>query len=257
MDRQTLLPRDAMPGIGPWRIEHPLAETLIYRGAALDQDIRFMTLAQAIGSLPVVVAGDHTSKSCALAVARFDVGEVTFLVRDNFYDLNLAVFAPRLPVEVPLETFYQTHDWAWYLGQIARSEGYSWRGWTPEEIADPRIGRVQVKAQHGSNTYWSEKKWDEKERWQRRMTDPAWHGRDWSDPLVVVGEMGPGCSFAVITKAFAQGMPVDLLPYPQDRHQFIVTTSWDLVEGQMRAVLEDREAGTAEGRAETIHLAGG
>lgn len=226
------------PTLQGWRAQNPLSDNLVYAPSALACDKAFEELAQHFGGKAVVV-GEHVSKSCKLPVVGFYVGLTTFIVRDNFYDLNLGVTAID-PVTLPLGLVGEVHDWDWYLEQIARKRGYSFKGWTDEEMEDPRILRVSVTHPQG-NSYWSTCTGEEKDWWALRMTDPTWHGRGWGSPLILEGEMGPGAKFVVANQAFQQGFNAHFPYYARGTSRFVLTTDWTRIRDQITAILATQE----------------
>ena len=197
-----------------WLSENPVRPEMLWKGSAQAQFEKFQAFAERMTpGEPLTVISTHTSKSIPLPVVSLRLNHGFIVLRDNFYDINMSFlwdFAPDLD----LEDVYPSQDWDWYLEKISRCEGYTWRGWSEEEIADPRILRVQVRPSRGEgNLYWKEVKGDVKDRWVQRFESTAWFTRDWASgtKLLVKGEMGPGCKFFYAENAFAQGM--ENLPY--------------------------------------------
>ena len=84
---------------------------------------------------------------------------------------------------------------------VSKARNYSWREWTDEQMNTPGLLALSDDAPS-----YMVKRPDEKARWVRRMTDPAWY-RDWSsDKLVWEGEFGPGVTMWVQDHPFMQGI---------------------------------------------------
>ena len=187
-------------------ITHPIRDTMLWKEAALGQLKNFELLAESFGVKPNVIA-THTSKSIDLPVVMLELRGGTVVIRDNFHDVNVAIawrddFTSRLLASA----LYPTHDWDWYLNEVARSRNYSYRGWTDEEMDDPRILRVQVTNVNG-HVYMSEVRGEKKDRWIRRLTDPAWYEHDWaSGYLIADGPLGPDCKLRRLDCCFLEGM---------------------------------------------------
>lgn len=193
---------------------------MIWRGAALEQIDAFEAMASRLG-VELEAIGKHTSKSIALPVVKLSINGSDFVMRDNFYDVNLLVKA-REPVRLTLPEFftgiYEPLDWAWYLNEIARARGYSWSQYTDEEMDDPRILRARI-------TYDQVKSPEEKDRWIKRMSDPAWWSNDWSGgELTWDGSFEPGVAIFSQRHPYAEGIQCDGVPtkYVQGLNSFIV-----------------------------------
>lgn len=225
-----------------WKAENTIRNEMNWKSAAEAQFEFFAKLAFEFGGDEPRVVGTHTSKSIILPVVEIEGKHGRFLLRDNFYDINLCVvwdFAPA----IHLSDVYPTLDWDWYTEQIERCAGYSWKGWSEEELADPRILRVQR-----PNGTWNEVLGAEKDRWNKRLEDPEWYGRDWSGgELIAEGSMGPDVKLYRVDKAFLQGLdrvaPFEALePFRPGRSSFAVATSRDAVGPLMHKI---EEAGRA------------
>ncbi len=190
-----------------------VAPQMLWRGAALDQIDKFERTVVALAKrlrVTAEVVGSHRSKSIDLPVVMIstDVGE--FTLRDNFHDINLMAVL-RSPATLSLEQFFagiqEPLTWDWYLAEVERARGYSWREWSDEEMNDPRILRVRDK-RAGVDMWW-EKKGDEKDRWLNRLASPAWYNRDWSSgEFTWDGDFGPGVKLFRQDHAFAEGIKV-------------------------------------------------
>lgn len=189
-----------------------IRDTMLWKEAALDQLVRFEALAGRLG-VPLTVAGSHTSKSISLPVVRLFVNNNIFLLRDNFGDVNLCVLSHSkigLSFSEMLDGVCKVLDWDWYLGEIAKCRGYTWDYFTDEEMDDPRILRV-VKPHKRGNPGDKPIEWtvraDQKDRWLKRMIDPAWYCKDWSSGMICwEGEFGPGVKLFVQHHPFAEGI---------------------------------------------------
>lgn len=79
--------------------------------------------------------------------------------------------------------------------------------------------------------------WGAKQRWIKRMKDPAWYSRDWSSStLIPVGQMP--CDFYRVDRAGQEGM-YEAVPHgatsewkPGSR-EFSFSTRWDRVQQQI------------------------
>lgn len=187
-------------------ITRPIRDTMLWREAALDQLKNFEQLATSFSVKPTVIA-THTSKSIGLPVVMLELKGGTVVIRDNFHDVNVAIawrngFSSRLLAS----GLFPAHDWEWYLNEINRKRNYTYRGWTDEEMDDPRILRVGVITPSG-HAHWSEVRGDAKDRWIDRLIDVSWYAKDWSSGYIVTdGPMGPGCKFRVMQRCFLPGM---------------------------------------------------
>lgn len=184
---------------------------MLWKEAALHQLRDFSALSKRLNK-PAIVVGSHTSKSIPLPVVKFTIDGYRFFLRDNFYGVNLCVLAPS-PIDVPIAELFsgiiEPKDWNWYLGEIARCRGYSWKYFSDEEMDDPRILRVFRPPEHSYDG--APREWDcdkaEKDRWLKRMTDPEWYYKDWShSKLSWDGEFGPGVQIFFQGHAFLEGI---------------------------------------------------
>jgi hypothetical protein len=190
-----------------------VAPEMFWRGAALDQIDKFEKTVAALAKrlrVTAEVVGSHRSKSIDLPVVKLSTDAGEFTMRDNFYDINLMAVL-RGPSTLSLKQLFadiqEPLTWEWYLAEIDRARNYSWREWTDEEMNDPRILRVRDK-RDGTNMWW-EKKSDEKDRWQNRMSNPAWYNRDWaSNEITWDDAFGPGVELFCQGHAYAEGIKV-------------------------------------------------
>lgn len=205
---------------------------MLWRGAALEQINELEKAVAALATrfrVTAEVVGSHRSKSIDLPVVKFSTDAGQFTLRDNFHDINLMAI-PRGPSTLSLEQLFagirEPLTWEWYLAEIDRARGYSWREWSDEEINDPRILRVRDK-RPGCDMWW-EKKGDEKDRWAARMSSPAWYSRDWSScEFAWDGDFGPGVKLYRQDHAYAEGINVTTSnrKYMKGVSDFIIATN--------------------------------
>lgn len=209
-----------------------VAPQMLWRGAALEQIDAFEKVVGALARrtrITAEVVGSHRSKSIDLPVVKLSTDGGEFTLRDNFHDVNLMAIL-RSPATLSLEQLFagiqEPLTWEWYLAEIERARGYSWREWSDEEMNDPRILRVRDK-RPGCDMWW-EKKGDEKDRWATRMTSPAWFSRDWSSgEFTWDGDFGPGVKLYRQDHAYAEGIDVTTTnrKYVKGVNDFIVATN--------------------------------
>ena len=122
--------------------------------------------------------------------------------------------------------------------QIASCEGYSWKGWSPEELADPRITRVEVSRDDGSK-YWKDTTPDKKEMWLKRMTDPKWYRGYSGTELFYDGEFGPGVKLYAGHTTYLEGITDRNVRgiYCKGEKSFTVSTDWDRVQSIIEDIL--------------------
>ncbi len=209
-----------------------VASEMLWRGAALGQIEDFEKAIADFATrfrVTAEVVGTHRSKSIELPVVKLSTNAGEFTLRDNFYDINLMAVL-KSPATLSLEQLFagiqEPLSWEWYLAEIERARGYSWKEWTDEEMNDPRILRVRDK-RPGCDMWW-EKKPDEKDRWANRMSSPAWYSRDWSHgEFAWDGDFGPGVKLYRQDHAFAQGIDVKTSNrrYVRGVSDFIIATN--------------------------------
>jgi len=226
-----------------------IRDTMYYKEAALNQIERFKELGKRLDTI-VGVIGEHHSKSIRLPAIVIIYKGVTFYLRDNFYDINLCVVSPS-PITFPLSIMFngvlQQHDWEWYLKEIEKARGYSWREFSDEQMDDPKVLHVTSEGKDGALLDWIKRR-DEKTRWMNRFTSPEWHEKDWSSGTVCwEGKFGPGTNIFVQGRAFAQGIegnvPEDALQiYAPGLSQFILELyNIEMAEKMIRRIVgEDR-----------------
>ena len=232
-----------------WKDRNPIPDGMLWKGGAEKQIENFWSLAESFG-VQVLVVREHTSKSINLPVVELlfpNKGRI--LLRDNFYNVEIAVLWNRAP-KLEYSDVYQpvsewnndtkqkeeVDGWEWYLSQIKRCEEYSWRGWSPEELADQRITRVEVTRPDGAK-YWNETTPAKKDMWNKRMTDPEWHHKDWSSgALFYDGKFGPGAKLYVGYHTSLEGISSNIPWYAREifkkgKKEFTVSSDWDRVRG--------------------------
>lgn len=154
------------------------------------------------------------------------VGGISYTCQNNFYDWNLLVESDKV-IDMPLSFFYTLLTFAWYMENINEKRGYSFAGWTDEEMNDPRILRVQCS--YG----WSKVSGEEKDRWDNRMTSTDWYDRDWSSgKLIAVGPnpFNEDTVFYSAPKAQAEGIKGFHEPYTGPCKAFILQlNTWEEV----------------------------
>lgn len=232
--------------LGTWALENPVPNQMNYKGAAQAQIDKFWKLAKDLG-VTIKVVGDHTSKSCKLPVVELTFpGKGRILIRDNFHSVEIAVQWNFVPALTYADVYKEAQswdndghendrDWAWYCREIERCENYSWKGWSAEELADPRITRVEVSRSDGSK-YWVDTRPEEKDRWAKRWTDPEWHHKQWAGRIFYDGVFGPTVKMYLGSNTFLEGIS-ELIPYTdrgiyeKGKQNFTVSTSWDDVSG--------------------------
>lgn len=220
-----------------------------WRDAALEQIDQFEKLADKFEVYPVAV-GSHTSKSIELPVIELTIGNFRFLIRDNFHDLNVCVqtlgnYGPvTLPLQELFEGILKPLDWDWYLGEIARCRGYSWKEWTDEEMDDPKILEVFTTRKDGTQVDWKNSP-EKKARWIKRLTDPEWYAHDWSSGgLTWDGTFGPGVTLYNQQHPYAEGIsalvPSEALkPYAPGKSCFaLALDSFEQVELLIRRLTQ-------------------
>lgn len=185
-------------------------DNMIWKRAALEQLDQFKSLASRLNTSAMAV-GSHTSKSISLPVVLLVIEGNRFLLRDNFHDINLYVKSPN-PVELSLAEFFEGVreglDWDWYLEQIDKCRGYSWREWTNEQIDDLELLQLSPDAPS-----YAVKSKDCKLRWSKRLESPEWWSKDWSSgALTYEGTFGPGVVLFAQRTPFAEGIS-DLIPF--------------------------------------------
>ena len=182
-----------------------IRDTMNWRDAAITQIDRFRQFAEGLG-MPWDAVGRHTSKSIALPVIRITCGDKDIYIRDNFHDLNVCVVSPN-PITTPLNAMFagvlEPRNWDWYLGEIAKCRGYSWREWSDDQMETPGLLALSDDAPD-----YMVKKPETKRRWRARMTDPAWWGHDWSSGSKITweGAFGPDATLWVQYHPFMQGI---------------------------------------------------
>ena len=187
-----------------------IPDEMLWKGNALDQIEEFKKLAKSLG-LHWATVGYHTSKSIPLPVVRFSTRNAQVYVRDNFYDINVCVVSKK-PITTPLSVLFDgiitpPEPWDWYLNEISRCRGYSWREWTDEQMDDPNLLSLSPDA-----PWYMVRKLEEKAAWIKRMTDPTWYGMQWSGGVISwEGDFGPDAKLYVQHHAYLEGI-LELVP---------------------------------------------
>lgn len=176
------------------------------------------------GSL--VVIGNHCSKSYSLPVVQIKTPVANFILRDNFYDINIFV---ELRKNTILEYYdlYEEKDQKWYEEILNNKRNYTFRGWTEEEINDPRILRVLINSNIG--TFWSSVSAMEKDRWLNRYNSTEWYSKDWSSGKIIKINN----KYYLSKYCFAEGIDKDntLQPYSMGMKEFFLYAN-DLKEAE-------------------------
>jgi len=161
----------------------------------------------------------HTSKSIKLPVPTITMPGLTFMVRDNFHDVNVYVRTDE-ELALPLTYFYTPLTFEWYCETVQSCREYSYRDWTDEEMNDPRILRVRRKNGNG----WSEGNGAKKDRWIARDSSTAWYENDWSSGMLLTSGPVPFTADTVFydaRTAFGQGIPKCPKPYSGPCREFM------------------------------------
>ena len=184
-----------------------------YKKPAVAQIEMVKKLASDLNMTPTV-ASYHTSKSIQLPVVRL-VDEATkgaFLLRDNFYSLEIAVQSPK-PINLSYSALFGKHEdgevlptlnWAWYVDQVERCRGYSWKFFTPEEMEKGKVSEGHTLPE------WQKKDLEnieKRERFNKWKDDPSWYSKDWSNGTICTDGLFPGASkMWVLGYCFAEGI---------------------------------------------------
>jgi hypothetical protein len=208
-----------------------VAPQMLWRGAAASQIDAFEKAIAEFATrfrATAEVVGSHRSKSIDLPVIKISTDAGEFTLRDNFHDINLMAVL-QAPSTLSLEQLFsgilEPLSWDWYLAEIERARGYSWREWTDEEMNNPCVLRVRDKRPNCD--MWWEKKGDEKDRWAARMSNPAWYSRDWSSgEFTWDGDFGPGVKLYRQDRAYAEGINITTSnrKYVRGVSDFIIAT---------------------------------
>lgn len=152
----------------------------------------------ALRKVKVRVVNTHTSKSCKLPVIAIDTVVASYVLRDNFHDVNLVV-ETCAPLTLPLNVFYERVNYDEYQAIMQRCRGYTYGVWSEEEMNHPGILRVAR-----PNGSWSEVSGREKDNWLRRNVDTTWYTKSWSS-----GKLLPCRSVNDKIEAWPEGTPFD------------------------------------------------
>jgi len=191
-----------------------ISEFMYWREEARTQLEEFRKLAKAFACEPTVV-GTHISKSINLPVMKLHLKEFEFLLQCNFYNIEIAVRAEE-PVTLPMAKLFEgvltPLSWEWYLTEISKCAGYSWNGWSGDQVADITVTEVEATNLSGRK-YMNHNSLESKARWVKRMTDPEWYQKDWSSSTLTSDDpFGPGATLFQQDRLFAEGIS-DLIPY--------------------------------------------
>jgi hypothetical protein len=173
-------------------------ETLFAYKSGLGQAAEFQKLVEVLGfGLTVEVVGFHVSKSTPMPVVRviLEDGWEVFM-RNNLHDVCFAFVNGRDPdwgkttplpdaAQAALLGQFPVAPKTEYLVQMAKKRNFCYKVWTDEEMADPRILRVQR-----SNGTWSEVRGEAKDRWIARHQSTEWTHRDWGSTHWVASRDG-------------------------------------------------------------------
>jgi len=162
-------------------------DTLYAYKAGEGQPAAFQDMATSVcPGLAVGVIGFHTSKSTPMPVIRIALdGGWAVYMRNNLHDIAVAfanendeTYGKQTPlpdaVQAALLAQSPVAPAEEYLAVEGKKRGYRYKEWTDEEMADPRILRVQR-----SNGTWSEVTGAAKDRWIARHRSTEWTHRDW------------------------------------------------------------------------------
>lgn len=115
---------DLAPTAEEWSNLNRPRENLIYGDGQKIQIDRMLEIAERLG-VPVRFPSYHVSKSVRLPVAAYKISEeVVAVVRDNFYDVNIAVRSER-PLQIRISDLYDSYDRKWYEEHKRRANDYS------------------------------------------------------------------------------------------------------------------------------------
>lgn len=218
-----------------WVKRHTPSALMFWYGAFVDQIDQWQALGVRVGQ-PLFVVGTHRSKSIDLPVVRVELPDGFMLLRDNFYDVNIHVDS-EAPLALDAAVLYETMTWEQYLHNIERCRGYTYRGWTDEQMNDPCVLRVRVERFDGT-FYWSEVSGAKKNRWLARMTNQEWYNRDWSsEELLTDGVFGPDATIYVARRAFSEGLPSAGVYRPPISRKFTVAVEHNKMDAVVDAVL--------------------
>jgi hypothetical protein len=207
---------------------------------AVDRQLVLMeALENELGADGALVEHSHCSKSIHLPVCSLAWEQPALLmrIRDNFYDVNLYV-ETDFAVDLPLGTFYDVQDFAWYGEQMQKKADYCFCDWSAEEVNDPRILRVMRLRREG----WSTVKPEEKDRWLARMSSTAWYGSDWASGELLAEGPVPFTAetrFYRAERAFAEGIPECAPPYRGRSKKFILCLpNWEELRRVSKLIVE-------------------
>lgn len=161
------------------QLEAAIPTNMSFRGSASRQFDHFRQVVAEVNDIAVPEVGStHTSKSIELPVMRVRYGDRSVCWLDNFHELDIHYSGPVIDLSYE-ECGYTPYTAERYREEMAKAAGYSWSGWSEEEILDERITRVRAPA-HSGGTWWNQRSPDQKARWIARLESADWFARDWS-----------------------------------------------------------------------------
>lgn len=214
--------------------------------AAQAQIERIKKLAEVLGVNEFEIMHSHTSKSVELPVPTLrPIKGLTFMIRDNFHDLNLYVHSSHL-IDIQLSVFHESKPYEWYVEQMTRKRNYCFSDWTDEEIDDERILRVRRRNGNGFQSVHDRAK----DRWARRREDTSWYENDWSSRNLIADGPVPfdeNTIFYLAERAHGEGIPFNVRSYVKPCHEFMLALpNWEegkRVCGYILQHVEKLEAG--------------
>lgn len=232
-----------MSSFAPLNAFTDIPDRMLWKDAARSQLEGFKQLVTKLGLLWEVVS-DHTSKSVRLPVIRITCGNMGVYIH-NFHDINVCVVA-REPIDIPLSTLFEDilvpRDWDWYLGEVAKCRGYSWKGWEDREMNSPgTLSPYRDAPDH------MRKSAEVKARWAERLFHPEWYHNDWTSGRICwEGEFGPGATLWVQNHAFLEGIS-KVVPHTAQRPYELGCSGFALAVASLEQVekLVKRLAGSA------------
>ncbi len=166
-----------MASLDVLRIFRNVEDKFLWKGACLEQVCKFETLSKIVRINPEIV-GRHNSKSIVLPVVKFGWPNLTLILRDNFYNINMWVRS-AIPIELEYCELFVEYDMEWYRQEITRSRNYSYNGWSDIQMEDPTV------LCRDKNDNFPKSK-EEKQRWIDRMSSTQWYEHDWSRGRLIV-----------------------------------------------------------------------
>ena len=109
---------ESSPLLTEWAFDHQPAKTLLW-GAEMAEQVSWM---RSVAPRPRCIS-THLSKSVSLPVASWRFGAAVVVLRDNFYDINVAVVSAS-PIVVPLGAVHTIVDASWLAGKMRSCAEY-------------------------------------------------------------------------------------------------------------------------------------